>query len=116
MNDVNNDDMLEDEAYHARLSKPISLKELMNADLTCNVVLHNTMRFDVQLAYIQPILDDYIDKQEIVDAIRNAIVGAVKTVIGTSLECGGPLPHAPMVSLVSKSKMLHRETISFDLS
>jgi hypothetical protein len=107
-------DLLPDEACHVRDDFRIySMSELELKDSSGDVILHNTMRFDVQLAYIQPMLDyGEVDKQELVIAIRNAIVAAVGDVVGDGLDDVPILGACP----VSRSKMLHRETILFDFS
>jgi hypothetical protein len=74
------------------------------------------MRFDVSLAWIQPMLDDGdVDKNELAEAIRESIIKAVDLVIGKGLD-GIPIPGGAAVLTEPKSRMLHRETISFDLS
>ena len=110
-------EMLVDESCHID-SKPvlISARDLLQNDFSGDVILHNTMRFDVQLSHVQPMLDhgDF-DKIMLVEAIRKAIVTAVEDVIGIELD-GRTINGGAFVSPVLKSKMLHRETIHFDLS
>ena len=114
-------EILPDELCHMNChadGKPavVSCGDLRNVDFSGEVMLHNTMRFDVQLAYIQPILDDGdIEKDELIKAIREAITREVDRVVGQGLD-GKTIPGGAFVIPVSKSKMLHRETISFDLS
>lgn len=106
-----------DEACHID-SKPvvISARELLQKDFSGDVILHNTMRFDIQLSHVQPMLDNCdFDKMVLAEAIRKAIVTAVEDVIGLGLD-GRPIHGGALVSPVLKSKMLHRETIHFDLS
>lgn len=81
-----------------------------------HVIPHNTMRFDVQLAYVYGIFEDGdVTKDQIVEAIRTAIIKAVDDTIGKGLD-GIPIPGGAMVFDEPHSMMLHRETISFDLS
>ncbi len=110
-------EMLVDESCHID-SKPVSIsaKDLLQNDFSGDVILHNTMRFDVQLSHVQPMLDNCdFDKTELVNAIRKAIVQTVEDVVGSGLD-GLSIPGGASVVPVLKSKMLHRETIHFDLS
>lgn len=85
-----------------------SLSEVISDQSECDVVLHNTMRFDVQLAYFYEIADE-VDAKQLADAIARAIVDVVNEKTG-----GGFAGQCHMVE--AKSVMLHRETISFDFS
>jgi hypothetical protein len=110
-------EMLMDEYCHLS-GKPIFISgtDLLKKDFSGNVILHNTMRFDVQLSHVQPMLDNCdFDKTELVNAIRKAIVQTVEDVVGSGLD-GLSIPGGASVVPVLKSKMLHRETIHFDLS
>jgi hypothetical protein len=111
------EEMLPDEACHTQLNRSaISVWRLIQGDHSGDVILHNTMRFDVQLAYVQPMLDEgYFQQNTLVEAIRSAVIKAVEDVVGSSIDEKGMQFH-PVVMEVRKSKMLHRETISFDLS
>jgi hypothetical protein len=114
------DEMLEDEACHVRerSGEPVAytLDELAEMDFSHRVSLFNTMRFDVNLYCIRFMLaDGVVEKETIVEAIRNAIAQAVDDVLGRGLD-GIPIPFGPQVEFVTKSKMLHREKILFDLS
>jgi hypothetical protein len=89
---------------------------LQDENVVCGVRWHNTMRFDVQLAWIQLMLDDGdVSKSDIAEAIRAAIVKAVDEVLGTGLD-GRSIPGGAFILPEPTSKMLHRETIAFDLS
>ena len=114
------DEMLEDEACHVREPsvEPVAytIDELEKIDLSHRVSLSNTMRFDVALHCIRFMLEDgVVEKEAIVEAIRSSIVQAVDDVLGRGLD-GIPIPFGPQVEPVLKSRMLHRETILFDLS
>ena len=106
-------DLLPDEACHIPVaSEPVckTLAQLIEEDHTGDVMLHNTMRFDVQLAHIQPMLDDGdVDKRKLIEAIEEAILDAVEAQTGIS-KAGA------LVIDVKRSRMLHRELISVDLS
>jgi hypothetical protein len=79
-------------------------------------VLHNTLRFDIQLAHVQPMIDDGdVSLEEIVNAIRSAIDRAVDESVGSGLD-GIPIPGGMMSFPVKGSQMLHREQITYDLS
>ena len=109
--------VLADEMCHES-SEPIvrTLAEIMATDVSGEVLLHNTMRFDIQMAWIQPILDDGdVTKEDLAAAIRNAIIDAVEQTLGVGLD-GTPIPGGASVTPVPRSVMLHRETIHFDLS
>jgi hypothetical protein len=110
-------ELLPDEACHLTNELRLyTLRELRHKDLSGVVKLHNTMRFDVQLAYIQAMLDyGELDKQDLTEAISNAIVGAVEEVIGNAFG-GVPFKSGAQRRPVKRSKMLHRETICFDVS
>lgn len=110
------DAILADEIVHANRKRgPLTLDEVLTYDLTGDVILHNTMRFDVNLAHVQVILDEGdVDKTQIVEAIRSAIIDAVDRVLGVGLD-GRPIPGGATFFDVKQSVMLHRETISFDL-
>ncbi len=110
-------DLLPDEACHMNESSgPITAAELLGSDHSGDVMLHNTMRFDVQMAHVQFLLDDEgIDKEVLASVIREAIIGAVDEVLGTGLD-GIGVRDSLMVSPVTRSQMLHRETLHFDFS
>ena len=81
-----------------------------------DVIPHNTMRFDVHMSHVYGIFDDGdVTKDQIALAIRTAIIKAIDDTIGTGLD-GIPIPGGAMVFSEPHSVMLHRETISFDLS
>jgi len=110
-------EFLEDELCHMN-KEPVTLTSFELADYKSNgeVILHNTMRFDVQLAHVGPMLQcGEVQKADIVNAIRDAIIEAVDDVLGTGLD-GTPIPFGGKAEVETKSKMLHRETIMFDLS
>lgn len=85
-------------------------------EIESRVIPHNTMRFDVHLAHIQPMIDDGdVNVAELSDAVRNAIIATIELVVGRGLD-GRPIPGGAMILSEPETKMLHRETISFDLS
>jgi hypothetical protein len=68
-----------------------------------------TMRFDVQLGYIRPMIaDGTADVEQMAVAIRKAIKDAIDQTIG-------PWP-SYHVQIWDRSVMLHRETIEYDFS
>ena len=77
---------------------------------------HNTMRFDLNLAHIQPMIDmEMVDKDKLAEAIRLAILGAIER--ETSEECD--VVHCvrnAMCFRPAKTEMLHHEIISIDFS
>ena len=111
--------ILEDEACHMKDNgRVMTGLEMIDAfdrgDFDGEVKLHNTMRFDVQMAWIQPMLDDKDPPKDVlIKAIRNAIVKAVADTcgLGDGHEHCGPFIHP-----VRSTQMLHRETISYDFS
>jgi hypothetical protein len=73
------------------------------------VRLDNTMRFDIELGYIRPMIDDgTADVEYMAVVIRKAIKNAIDQTIG-------PWP-AFNVQIWDRSVMLHRETIKYDFS
>jgi hypothetical protein len=87
----------------------------MAEDHTGDVVLHNTMRFDVQLAHVQPMIDDGdVDVAQLAERIREAIIGQLDDDI--SIGHGWDLRQQVFVRVAKASRMLHRETITVDLS
>lgn len=81
-----------------------------------NVIPHNTMRFDVHMGHVYTFfVDGTVTKEQIAEAIRKAIIKAVDDTLGKGLD-GIPIPGGEMVFQEPHSVMLHRETISFDLS
>ena len=113
------DEMLADEACHERHdSVIICLGDIKYVEGVSDgsVILHNTMRFDIRMAYIGFMIQDGdINKDVLVTEIRKAIIAAVDKVAGKGLD-GVPIPGGANVSHVAKSKMLHREVIAFDFS
>lgn len=109
--------MLKDEECHVpREPVILTARELFEGDFSGDVILHNTMRFDVQLAHIQPMVDDGdVNKDNLVKTIRDAIIEAVDRVAGKGLD-GVPVPGGAFVVPVKGSQMFHRETICFDFS
>ena len=109
--------MLRDEECHvSREPKMLTARELFEADFSGDVMLHNTMRFDVQLSYIQPMIDDGdVSKERLAKAIRDAIIEAVDRVAGKGLD-GVSIPGGAHIIPVKGSQMFHRETICFDFS
>jgi len=68
-----------------------------------------TMRFDVQLGYIRPMIEDgTADVKQMAVVIRKAIKNAIDQTIG-------PWP-ASHVQIWDRSVMLHRESIEYDFS
>ena len=108
---------MKDELCHMNKEPVVfSSFELANYKSNGDVILHNTMRFDVQLAHIGPMLQcGEVQKTDIVNAIRDAIIEAVDDVLGAGLDCI-PVPFGGKAEVEVKSQMLHRETIMFDLS
>lgn len=111
--------ILDDEACHMKREvKFVKVSELIESvqrgDYDGCVMLHNTMRFDVHMGWIQPMLDDKDPPKDVlIKAIRNAIVKAVADTccLGDGHEhCG------PFIRPVRGTQMLHRETISYDFS
>ena len=109
----------DEKTYVNREMKFVLASDLMKEDprdREPDVMPHNTMRFDVQLSFFYGILDDGdVTKEQVVEAIRTAIIKAVDDTIGKGLD-GVPIPGGAMVFDEPHSVMLHRETISFDLS
>lgn len=79
-------------------------------------VFHNTMRFDISLAYIQPMIDmEMVDKDELADAIRIGILDAIKRVACDDNDIVDCVKNA-IYFKEAKTEMLHRETICIDFS
>ena len=94
----------------------MAMKFETDADFDRDLIPHNTARFDVQLSYLQPLIDEGdVDVQQLVGRIREAIIGAVEQSLGPLMECEA-IPGGAFVQVVEKSAMLHREHIAFDLS
>jgi hypothetical protein len=94
------------------LASEIDLSE----DRQPEVMPHNTMRFDVHMASVYAIFDDgETTKEEVANIISDAIVQAVNKALGTGLD-GHPIPGGLSRDVHTKSIMLHRETLSCDLS
>ena len=110
-------DLLPDEACHVPGGiEHVAFYEFRKGNHNSGVVLHNTMRFDVQMSHVGVLLDDSgIDKSVLATAIREAIVGAVDKVLGTGLD-GIDASQTLLVRPVARSQMLHRETLHFDFS
>ena len=90
--------------------------EVLSDDREPEVIPHNTLRFDVHLAYVYTFLDEgMVTKEKIATAIRGAIIQAVDNTLGTGHD-GVPIPGGATVRKAVHSVMLHRESISFDLS
>jgi hypothetical protein len=80
------------------------------------VMPHNTMRFDVHMASVYAIFDDgETTKEDVAKIISDAIVQAVNKALGPGLD-GRPIPGGLSRNVHTKSVMLHRETLSCDLS
>lgn len=108
----------DEKSYINRKSQIVAAAELMNADCQRepDVIPHNTMRFDVSLGHVYAMLDEgMVTKDQIVLAIRKAIVKAVDDTLGKGLD-GVPIPGGADIIIEPDSVMLHRETIAFDLS
>jgi hypothetical protein len=111
--------ILEDEVCrtkdNGRLMTGLELIEAFErGDFDGEVKLHNTMRFDVQMGWIQPMLDDKDPPKDVlVKSIREAIIKAVADAcgLGDGYKHCGPFSHP-----VRNTQMLHRETISYDFS
>ena len=111
-------EMLPDEVCHNLPSefRFVTAADLLKEDNSGQVILHNTMRFDVQLAHIYAMIDDGdVDVAVLAEKIRSAIIAVVDEVIGVGLD-GRSIPGGAYVVPVAGTKMLHRETIGFDLS
>lgn len=109
MFEQNTDGMLPDEACHMQ-SRIYSMSELLNEDHSGSVMLHNTMRFDVQMSYVQPLIDSgEVDVSEMAAEIRESIKRIIDRFVGAGLD---GCPVEIHVYPVKKTKMLHRETIS----
>lgn len=111
-----------DEMVHSQYVPPgrekfsgISAKELWDTDFSGQVLLHNTMRFDVQLSHIQPLIDECdVDVVDLATDIWNAIREVIQDRIGAGrdgihIETGEVIP-------VTGSTMLYRASVSVDLS
>lgn len=96
----------------------LSPSEIPLQDERCSsgtqVTLHNTMRFDVSFAHVHAAISGgYLQKKEIADAINAAITSACDALF---LKSFGTSVVDPFTSAENQTRMLHRETIYYDLS
>jgi hypothetical protein len=111
-----------DEAVHSQYVPPgrerfngITATELWGTDFSGMVMLHNTMRFDVQLSHIQPLIDEGdVDIVEVATDIWNAIRDVIQKRIGEGLD-GIPVETSEVIP-VTGSTLLYRASINVDLS
>jgi hypothetical protein len=121
-----NEHVLEDETCHLRPTGVVTtLSDLLPAlmhdidkglisDDHGRVIIHNTMRFDVCLPHVHAAIDGgWLDKQMLIENIRAAVIKALQeTFIAASI----PPVCEPSLSVTRGTKMLHRETITWELS
>jgi hypothetical protein len=80
-----------------------------------NEDLYDTMRFDIVLYHIEPLLKNKeVTKQQIAASIRKGILDGIEKSLGIGLD-GVPLPAPPHSVEMIDSKMLHRETVYVSL-
>lgn len=84
------------------------------ADADCSS--RSTLRFDIHLAHIGPMLAaGQVKKEDIVRKVREAILQAVDDSVGTGLD-GVAIPGGAMIIPTPKTELLHRESVCFNLS
>lgn len=85
-------------------------------EAAADVIPHNTMRFDVQLCYVHPMIKSGEVSVEVIAAdIRKAISEIIERRVGEGLD-GVPIPGGVISGVIQPSDMLHREHIYCDLS
>lgn len=121
MNERKKSDVYPDEQFLVdQLSQPMKFRSVSDIDMSDDrapgVIPHNTMRFDVHMGHVYAIFDDGdVTKEQLAKAISDAIVEAVEKTLGTGMD-GRPIPGGIGRFVCKKSVMLHRETLSCDLS
>lgn len=105
---MQNSIVIEDERGYL---KPRGTRRLSEIDIhEVQIIPHNTMRFDVHMAWIDALLEDQgITKQQLAKVISDAIVAAIDRKLGTPF-----VP--PSINIHNESIMMHRQMISYDFS